>query len=306
MWSVMGSRFTGTRLARGLRGAVLLVATVTAFACNPDEPVLSLRVDPTVRETGSFGLVSLLQSGPGLRLTGQFVAYENLHPDQVIRAIDPEIGTMPNEAPRGRCVELTGQTPSEPLDGDFSIDLLDAGNILVTGPEGTITVEPRDFPDMLSSVGGVVYSSGPGQVVPLGPDADIVVAATGGPEVGAFSASVPMPRRLFVASVDGIPPSEGRVDIGSIGASPMQVQWYEPDPSSDFFHIEIDTGSARFLCNVDDVGSFELPAHVVRAMKDGTILTLRRIKVRPFVAPGISEAELVTLVQDEVVLDEGP
>ncbi len=293
---------------------VLLLAQA-GLGCGPEEPVMVVRTsDPTHHSSGSFGLVTLRQvaRAPGsacLKLSGQFVSYRDIHPDAVVRAVDPEIGRLPNEGVPGQCRLLrsdalsegaTGQDPG--AQGRFSIDLLDAGGLLLRSPQGEALVAPRDFPDMLSSVAGVVYSSTPADCVTLDGDGELSVEGQGGAEVGSFSVSLPLPQRPEIQEVAG-----QVAEAGSIAArrgEDLPLRWHQGETPGDFVHVELEGPDARLVCLVEDSGGFAIPeADLDRLGVAGDLLLrVRRIRVQPFLAPGIREGELVTIVEDSTTV----
>ncbi|MBM4321391.1 MAG: hypothetical protein FJ125_15980, partial [Deltaproteobacteria bacterium] len=222
--------------------ALLQVAAALPLAgCNHEEPVMVVRTrDPSRHLVGSFGLVTLMQTerlepGPCLKLSGQFVHYSRIHPEAVVRAIDPEIGRLPNEGVLGQCQEVRPEGRQLPRPGDaadevpFMIELLDAGNLVVRHPIGTIGVEPQPFPDVLASVGGVVYGTPAGECIPLSGEGEIAVQGDGGPDVGTFSVVLPLPRQPEISAVDGIPPENGQISLGHPLEGPLIVQWQRPE-----------------------------------------------------------------------------
>lgn len=306
-------------LTGGLVGCCALLSVGVALhlaACSNAEPVMVVRTpDPSRQHVGSFGLLTLMETerpgqDPCLKLYGQFVHYAHLHPEAVVRAIDPEMGRLPNEGVLGQCSVLRNDERPIPADGGagsqepFSIELLDAGGLTVRSPYGTLEIEPRPFPDMLASVGGVVYGSSAADCIPLAGEGELVVQSAGGRDVGAFFASLPMPQRLEIVAVDGIAPEDGQVVLGRPLDGVLPVQWQEPESSGDVFHIELESGDWRLLCLVPDTGSFSVPASSLSsAPKSGPVhLRVRRIHVQPFTAPGIREGEIVTIAQEEVTL----
>jgi len=297
---------------------LLLLLALVLPGCGPEEPLLTVRTeDPSAppEAIGSFGLITLLpplaraSEGPCLKLTGQFVHFTQLRAEEVLRAIDPELGRLPNEGIPGQCRLLPPEEHAPTLSArqvegsnPFTIDLLDAGPLAIRSPEVAITVEPTPFPDLLASVAGVVYGAAAEECIPLGGEGDLIVQTQGGPDVGPFTAVLPLPRPVTIQAVDEIPPDEGCVLLGHRPQGSLRVRWDRSEEHGDFLPLELGSSTARLHCLVPDTGSFTVPLGPGLETEEGLRLRVRRIRVQPFLAPGIREGEMVTIVHDEVIL----
>jgi len=315
--SASGRRESTTcRLAAGFAVALLLAG------CSPEEPVMVVRTpDPSLVRSGysgSFGLITVVAEaggesaeGGGLRLSGQFVHYDGLHPDAVVRAVDPAVGRLPNEGVPGTCQPLpsgalAGSLPAGGAPGTFSIQLLAAGELTVAARDLQQAVDPREFPDLFPTVGGVVYGEAL-TALDLVDDrpSEVTVEGAGGADVGPFSAHISLPARPVIRSVDGVAAVAGRVHLGQPVEGPLQIEWDAGETGEpDFVLVELEGDGWGTVCRAPEPGRFVVPAATLRPAShlERLVVRIRRISVRPFAAAGIREGEAVGIVEHEALI----
>lgn len=257
---------------------------------------------------GTVGLFTLLHDAatddPGaVTVAGQFLHYRNVSRPLAVRALDPKAAALELSGPLDRC-RAGGEGPGEraevEADGlDYRIELLDAG-VLVSGTSAaSVALPPRRFPEILPALSGVVYGTADGEALPFLPEADYVLSGGGGEDVGPFRVEVVAPPAPEVRDLALLPLSDGGVE----------VQWGEGDPEADLVHVELARDGGTLSCAVADRGSFRIGAAALASLPgQGRIrLTVSRVRVQPFSAPGIPRADVLFVAQARAeVQTDGP
>jgi hypothetical protein len=181
---------------------------------------------------------------------------------------------------------------------DASVQMLDAGDLLVHVAGQTVKVSPRYVPEIIPFVSGVVYEAEAQAVDPMaevGRD-EAFVAAFGGQQLGRFVAPAEMPAPARIMSVD-----EGQGDL--------TVSWTRADAAAAGpIAIVLAGGVGTSLrCLAPDTGRFTLPAELlgrVREAAGGTelVLSVERTRSLPFSAPGLDQADVEITVRDALTI----
>lgn len=206
----------------------------------------------------------------------------------------------------GRCVVLDEEAllndALATAPPDASIQMLDAGELLVHVAGQTVKLAPRYVPDIVPFVSGVVYDAEIAALEPVDWPVEsrdgAFIAAFGGQQVGRFvaPAEVPAPPRLSATSYErgGDVALSWTTDDAARGG-PLQVV------------LSSESGGApvEVRCVVEDTGRFVIPAALAaRVAGDGAplALALERTRRTPFSAPGLDAAEVEITSRDVVTL----
>ena len=186
----------------------------------------------------------------------------------------------------------------------FTIDLLEAGSLVVAAATSQQQVAPREFPDLFPTVSGVVYGESLRHPGEDGPEAalEVTVEGGGGADVGPFSVQLPLPARPELRSVDGMPPVGGRFLLGRPFGGPLEIDWDADDAGDpDFVLVELEGEGWGTVCRAERRGHFTVPAAALRVADpvQSVVVRVRSITVRPFTAAGIREGEVVGIVEHE-------
>jgi hypothetical protein len=183
--------------------------------------------------------------------------------------------------------------------GRAAIELVDVGPIEMHAGGQIRELEPQSFPGLLNVLSGAVYGTDERDGTDWNPGQDYAFLARGGSEVGAFEAIGSAPDELNVVKIGGDDPTlvVPTVDRGL----DLPVRW-EPGDSHDTVRIDLTWDqlgtNMGMSCTALDDGSFSVPASMLRQVPDGAFaasprLTVRRVRRRPFVAPGLDEGILL-------------
>lgn len=185
---------------------------------------------------------------------------------------------------------------------DASVQMLDAGELLVHVAGQTLKLAPRYVPDIVPFVSGVVYDAELAALEPVDWPAEsrdgAFIAAFGGQQIGRFvaPAEVPAPPRITSASYErgGEVALSWANDDGATRGGPLQVVLSSDAP-----------GGAAVRCVVEDTGRFVIGATLaarVAASAAPLTLSLERTRRTPFSAPGLDGAEVEITSRDVVTL----
>jgi hypothetical protein len=185
---------------------------------------------------------------------------------------------------------------------DATVQMLDAGELLVHVAGQMVKLSPRHVPDIVPFVTGVAYDA---EIAPLepvdwpgaGPGSDAregaFIAAFGGPQVGRFVAPAEVPAAPRVSSAT--------YERGGDVTLTWSAEPARGGPLSVVLAAE--TGAA-VRCLVEDSGHFVIPAALTARVADAGPLTLalERTRRTPFSAPGLDGAEVEITARDVVTL----
>ncbi len=183
---------------------------------------------------------------------------------------------------------------------DASVQMLDAGDLLVHVAGQTLKVSPRYVPEIVPFVSGVVYEAEAQSVDPLTEGSsreESFVAAFGGQQIGRFvaPAEVPAPPRIEHVSDDGAPE--------------IEVAWsQEGAPAGGTVEIVVGGELGPSLrCRYPDTGRATIPGDALGRVRDATrggplTLAVERTRRTPFSAPGLEGADIEVSLRDVVTL----
>lgn len=275
----------------------LVAAGVSSTGCSAVEPDAS---GAGYALEGSIGVLHVersYESADGHTvLRAAFARYHGIEGDAVLRLLgsDAAVGL-------GQCAIDTSDELAEGELGamDADVELVDVGALDVSVADTEARLSPRTFPDLASVLAGVFYAeSFSGRDAALAwPEAEVDeyrFVAEGSAEVGAFEVVVPAPAQpvaLALLGADGTSASleSGLTEVSLTGA--LTLLWDGEDPR-DLIEIEIVSGGSTLACLAHDEGSFrieEAALATISADSDAR-LTVRRVRLAPFDAPGIDSA----------------
>ena len=295
-------------------GALALACAGAAAGCGTASDPARLQPDAGGR---SFARLALLMTAPRdggvtVAAAGRLLRYRGVDLD----AAQILAGTRDRErAAIGRCdVKIDKDDEAQLEDAlatapaDATVQMLDAGDLLVRLAGQTIKMSPRFVPDIVPFVSGVVYD---GEVAASDTFADLdlasrdaAVVAFGGQQVGGFvtAAEVPVMPRLVSLAGTAADANPG-VDPGA----DLPLTWAAGDGHATVtITVARDTGPS-LRCRVLDVGHFTIPAGVLSRVADAArgeslAVGIERSRRSPFTAPGVDTAEIEVTARDVVTL----
>lgn len=307
---------------RLIPAAFALLGVVSCGHDRPDPSTTEEMMSLASPRGRSVGVVQLVHteghkgSGSGrLAVNAAFVRAGGLDRTTVSRVLGlppiPDAG----EFEASQCIVTTSSVASAiaEVGGAPSMELLDAGDLTLRVGEAVTAVPGQFFPDVISSIAGVTYEATirARRVLPP-PRASrsrATVAATGSLDVGAFEVSLQVPSRLRVVEVGGRAVRQGVV-MAELGGD-MTVSWEPPSRESDLLVVEVarqgfDTATA-VRCLAPDTGSFTVPSDLLGRLPAPTPdstdrLSVRRVMLQSFEAPGVDEALAAYVTEDAVLL----
>jgi hypothetical protein len=183
------------------------------------------------------------------------------------------VGAAFDLPPAAGCIALADE-----VDGAHgrAIELADVGAVVVTSPSGSFGLVPRQVPDPVGLVGGVLYYA-PSATTDVAPGARYLVRGAGSTDVPAFEMVGNAPLDLADVRVAG-QVAGARVSI----TAPVDITWALaaedrlPDTGgrdADAFFVDVSTSRGTMRCAAD-VASAALPASAFLA-DEGTIAVHR-------------------------------
>jgi hypothetical protein len=225
---------------------------------------------------------------------------------QVPAAVDSErvlalVGFHRDIPEPGRCVSTSREADAalSPID---RVELLDAGDVVVSAGAASTRLAPNAFPTVTDLISGVLYTSRDRSAEPLPADADYAVQVTGGVGLPAVSVESRAPLPLAEVELDGVALRSATSIATRAG---VEVTW-GPGKPGDAVYVELATaeGGARTLCAFrDDDGVGIVPPEVFAALRQqapetqgrptqGGHVTVHRVRSTPFNSEGIDRGEL--------------
>jgi hypothetical protein len=225
-----------------------------------------------------------------LSAEAQFVRYRNTEAD----GIEALLGAGPQELRPGECrvVDRRARTGAAFNSGgpDAEVALLDAGDLMVRGPAGQSSLQPRRYPDLVPFVSGVYYSeSEPPLDLAEGPTGEVQVLGVGGAEVGPFAAAVPLPLELPLVEA-------------SWAGTGIELRW-APDGEPGGLRLDVrdarGEGTRSVSCAVADDGGFTIPAALLQRLGAREVrVSAERWRRQPFAGAGVDVGEIVVSLRD--------
>ncbi|GMV41839.1 MAG: hypothetical protein AMXMBFR64_35550 [Myxococcales bacterium] len=305
------------------RAITAAIALTGVIACGPDRPDPAAHPDEVMSTARGrrLGVVQLVHS-EGHRLHGTsrllvsaaFVRTDGLDRGTVARVLGlPDIPDAADFESAQCAVSSTSVSASmDEAGGAPAVELLDAGALeLRAGPE-TITVPSQYFPDVVSNIAGVTYEATVRSRSALPTTSQglrATIAASGSVDVGAFEVSLQVPARLRLVEVGGRAVRHGVVMAELTGE--LGLSWEPPSRDSDLLVVEVARQSfgsvSTVRCLAPDNGAFAVPGEMLARLPpsgpDTTDrLSVRRIMLQPFDAPGLHEGLAVYVTEDAVLL----
>jgi hypothetical protein len=160
--------------------------------------------------------------------------------------------------PVAGCVALAGE-----VDGAHAraVELADVGAVNVISPSGSFGLVPRQVPDPVGLVGGVLYYA-PAATTDVAPGQRYSVRGAGSTDVPAFEMVGIAPLEIADVRINGLPPSS-HVAV----APPVDVTWVlsleDGARDTDAFFVDVATARGTMRCAADVgglIGSAALPA----------------------------------------------
>lgn len=195
--------------------------------------------------------------------------------------------------------------PPSALSG--SLELLDAGDLLVRLDDEEVRVEDWSFPSVYGMVSGVLYGGGEDLGLPFRPGRDYHFVSSGNAGVAAFDVGLTAPDEIGGLSIAG---SEVAVEGAAVDLEgPIEVRW-EPGAEGAEVLIELAwthfASEQRVVCRSRDDGAAELPAAAAARVADpgasDVRLSVHRIVRAPFAADGLDLGEALFVVTVSVPL----
>lgn len=276
---------------------VSLVAVTLFAACSSpaDEPA-SPR--PALGE-GRYGLFVMTHDygEPGVAVSGQFAVWEGRQRDDVLHALAlPDMAWLVSGVPGlGQCRAVAA--PRTPVvDGtEAHIELLGVGELTVEAPveapavDGILRLQPRDFPRVLFSLGGVVYDADAPQALPYVAQGTYRVSAPGD-ELGPVIAEIAAP-------------GEVRLEHSRFDAAGLEVRWSGHGVAVLTLSRESGGETRGVQCHAPGGASFVVPAGLLADFGGGDAqlsvgeITRRRVRVA-----GLSAMDLFFVSRDQAVV----
>ena len=225
----------------------------------------------------------------------------------------PHEGLVDASIPLDGCVvEVRPAAALEPEEGVGRVTLLDAGEVFVELPAGSVMLEGHYFPELYAAVGGLQYDGVLRDRAAFGSGPRVTVTADGSDEVGEFSVALAVPPVIHLQTIGGEPARRARRWAPDDGG--LEVGWGPAagGDGNDVVMVQVVRQGfervARARCAVVDDGQFVVPEAALAALADvGPEATERvvvaRVRTAPFAAAGMADGLVVAIARDAVVLD---
>lgn len=204
--------------------------------------------------------------------------------DQALRMV----GVAVDLPPLGTCAALSeARAPAAPA---RALELADVGPITVESQNARTSLSPRQVPDPVGLVSGVVYSARAADPAGL-PSGGRFTFRAGATEldVAPFSVVASAPKDPGDVRLAG---RELRAAIS--GASPVELAWEADDGAShDLIYVDVagDRERAGSRCVFSDTGRATLAGSLFAGIDDGTV-TVHRLHREAFRSKGIDSGEI--------------
>ncbi len=251
-----------------MRPALLAPAALLALAgCSVGSA--DVDTEPTAQSTAAIVVVERT-AGPGDLARSEVIA----------RFVRTSRGGVDEQALRiagARAVPAVGVCASlDEMDAaPRPVELADVGSVTVESAGARVALVPRQVPDPVGMISGVIYSA------PISADQALArtdVRVSGG-ELDGVTATATAPREMTGVTADTT-------------ARGLELGWDAGDDARDVVFVDVSArGRVGVRCAFADGGRGVVPAAWVTANDVGT-LTLHRVRRAPFQARGLDAAEL--------------
>lgn len=182
--------------------AVLLM-TVALAACSGELDDLDVAAPASAPSAEQYGLIVLSRTvgEPGVSVSGQLLDFAGVERATALGALatPDDVWLTAPEPAAGTCRALS--IGADAIDSAARVDVLDAGALRVRGPGASgLTVEPRELPPVVATIGGVVYDANDPEALPASAGRYRIDAP--GSETGAIGGSVVAPAPAHLLSYD--------------------------------------------------------------------------------------------------------
>ncbi len=307
---------SGVRIIqRVVFGFVTASALALALGCAEELPSRELGSSAPASRFGHLSITYSEHRVPGgvdpqVIASGLFARHIGVSKTDVVSAIVSSDG-FDDTPVVGACrVEsrALGLRPGE----DHFVDLVDAGELRVNAPAGSVRLDRRSFPEVYPAVTGLTYEG----TLPrpeLGEDTPLRIEGRGSYEVGPFVVEATLPAVPSLLAVDGTPVTGPYAAVR--WDADLEVRWAVPEPNRRAATALIDVvvlGYDRVTtlrCATPDSGLALLPRAGLAALADArqpdatTRLVVQRVRHAPFAAAGIHGGEVVVSSRDAVLVE---
>lgn len=273
---------------QGRLGVCLCAVGLLAMGCSAE-----LEHYTTDADTGStHALVSVERSKTvdGAERAGAVASFVRIPAEADANALLEVVGLRRGRPPVGQCRSAQTRPTSPPLSSLGRVELVEAGDVVVTANGSETSLAPHAFPTVTDLVSGVVYTTRDLSSDPLPADEPYTVRATGIGETGALTISRQAPPELEAVTLGGLPLAE----VSDISlAAPVDLTWSVGAPG-DVVVVELTSsdGAALAVCSFrDDTGAGTVPVGTFDVPGSGR-LSLHRVRTSEFSAGDVDLGEL--------------
>ncbi len=274
--------------------AVLAVALLSACSSAIDEPEAARPAG----EDGRYGLLVMTHDfgDPGVAVSGQLAAWSGQPRAAVLHALAlPDMAWLVAGVPAvGHCRAVSAPRTSIADGSAGQVTLLGAGELTVTppgplSPDDALHLQPREFPRLFFSVGGVVYDADAPQALPFLAHGTYHVRAPGD-EVGPIVGDVQAPGPVHLLDE-------------TVGAEGLHVRW--SGRGAAMLTLSRESGGAvrGVQCRAPAGGSFLVPAAALVPFGPGEAqLSVGEVSRRRVTVAGLSALDLFFVSRDQAVV----
>jgi hypothetical protein len=194
----------------------------------------------------------------------------------------------------GACASVSGRA-AQPLNGSgHAVELVDLGALAIEARGARVSLQPRQLPDIVDLVSGVVYSTRVSDPEVLPAEGQYLVRAGGRPDldIGAFAAAALAPGELGDLVIAG---QDARASSGLVlsAEAPTELSW-TAGGIDDVVYVDVSqpsvTGPRTIRCLFEDAGRAVIAATSF-VDGDGT-MTVHRLHRESFQTRGIDSGEI--------------
>lgn len=268
--------------------ALVLIALLAG--CSTADPV----GEPQAL-AGSVGVLHVERTADGAAgrtvMRAAFARYQGIDGQDVLRLLGSR-----SLADVGSCTLGAGMdaVAGDDTDVDADVELLDVGALHIGVADAEERLTPRTFPDLASVIAGVFYAGDAALPMPRAELDEYRFHAEGSADVGPFDVLVPAPAEpsgLALVGADGTSAMlDGRLaDVARTGS--LTLLWDAEDPR-DQVEVELLAAGQSLTCVARDEGSVRVASSLLAALPADpqARLSVRRVRVSPFDAPGMDAA----------------